>query len=66
MGVLIEAWKVRLDPFFLIADGLTIYTQITKAVNIKLAPSAPGSVLPYKLEITDKHVLNEDEKRTQE
>uniref|UniRef100_A0A8H7XXW1 Cleft lip and palate associated transmembrane protein n=1 Tax=Psilocybe cubensis TaxID=181762 RepID=A0A8H7XXW1_PSICU len=40
--------------------------KITKAVDIKVIPSTAGSLLPYKLEITDKHVLSEDEKKTQE
>jgi hypothetical protein len=40
--------------------------QITKAMDIKLIAAPAGSVLPYKLEITDKHVLSEDEKKTQE
>ncbi len=40
--------------------------QITKAVNIAIIPAPPGSLLPYKLDITDKHVLSEDEKKTQE
>jgi hypothetical protein len=40
--------------------------KITKAVDIKLIPSPPGSLLPYKLDIKDKHVLSEDEKKTQE
>ncbi|KAJ7068734.1 cleft lip and palate associated transmembrane protein [Mycena amicta] len=39
--------------------------KITKAVDIAVVP-APGSVFPYKLQITDKHVLSEDEKKTQE
>ncbi|KAJ2917482.1 hypothetical protein MD484_g2929, partial [Candolleomyces efflorescens] len=40
--------------------------KITKAVDISLVPAPPGSVLPYKLDIKDKHVLSEDEKKTQE
>ncbi|KAI0677053.1 cleft lip and palate transmembrane 1 [Trametes maxima] len=40
--------------------------KITKAVDISLAPSSPGSLLPYKIEVKDKHVLSEDEKKTQE
>ncbi|PPQ68302.1 hypothetical protein CVT25_001390 [Psilocybe cyanescens] len=40
--------------------------KITKAVDIKIIPSPAGSHLPYKLDITDKHVLSEDEKKTQE
>lgn len=39
--------------------------KITKAVDISVVPS-PGSLLPYKLQIKDKHVLSEDEKKTQE
>ncbi|KAI0700790.1 cleft lip and palate transmembrane protein 1-domain-containing protein [Cytidiella melzeri] len=40
--------------------------KITKAVDIAIKPSPAGSLLPYKLAITDKHVLSEDEKKTQE
>ncbi|KLO14990.1 cleft lip and palate associated transmembrane protein [Schizopora paradoxa] len=40
--------------------------KITKAVDIKVIPAGPGSLLPYKLDIKDKHVLSEDEKKTQE
>ena len=57
--------------------------QITKAMDISVIPSPPGSRFPYKLEIkgsytvlplrpflnfllADKHVLSEDEKKTQE
>jgi len=40
--------------------------KITKAVDISIVPAPAGSVLPYKLSIKDKHVLNEDEKKTQE
>ncbi|PPR02648.1 hypothetical protein CVT24_002131 [Panaeolus cyanescens] len=40
--------------------------KITKAVNIKVISSPPGSLLPFKVEVTDKHVLSEDEKKTQE
>ncbi|KAK7049750.1 hypothetical protein VNI00_005781 [Paramarasmius palmivorus] len=40
--------------------------KITKAVDISIVPSPPGSTLPYKLEVKDKHVLSEDEKKTQE
>jgi len=39
--------------------------KITKAVNIELVASPPGSRLPYRVKITDKHVLSEDEKKTQ-
>ncbi|KAK1232113.1 hypothetical protein PQX77_004771 [Marasmius sp. AFHP31] len=40
--------------------------KITKAVDISVAPAPSGSLLPYKLDIKDKHVLSEDEKKTQE
>ncbi|PCH41488.1 cleft lip and palate associated transmembrane protein [Wolfiporia cocos MD-104 SS10] len=40
--------------------------KITKAVDISIAPAAPGSTIPYKIDIKDKHVLTEDEKKTQE
>ncbi|KAJ3559212.1 hypothetical protein NM688_g478 [Phlebia brevispora] len=40
--------------------------KITKAVDITLVPAPAGSLLPYKLDIKDKHVLSEDEKKTQE
>ncbi|XP_006456744.1 hypothetical protein AGABI2DRAFT_154242 [Agaricus bisporus var. bisporus H97] len=40
--------------------------KITKAVDIKVVPAPAGSLLPYKLDIKDKHVLSEDEKKTQE
>ncbi|KAJ7223955.1 cleft lip and palate associated transmembrane protein [Mycena rebaudengoi] len=40
--------------------------KITKAVDISVIPASAGSLLPYKLDIKDKHVLSEDEKKTQE
>ncbi|KAG8770389.1 hypothetical protein FRC12_004297 [Ceratobasidium sp. 428] len=40
--------------------------KITKAVDISIVPSASGAMLPYRLDIKDKHVLSEDEKKTQE
>ncbi|GJE84973.1 cleft lip and palate associated transmembrane protein [Phanerochaete sordida] len=40
--------------------------KITKAVDISIVASPAGSLLPYKLDIKDKHVLSEDEKKTQE
>ncbi|KAJ3841416.1 cleft lip and palate associated transmembrane protein [Lentinula raphanica] len=39
--------------------------KITKAVDISIV-AAPDSWFPYKLDIKDKHVLSEDEKKTQE
>ncbi|KAJ7432996.1 cleft lip and palate transmembrane protein 1-domain-containing protein [Mycena galericulata] len=40
--------------------------KITKAVDISVIPAPAGSFFPYKLDIKDKHVLSEDEKKTQE
>ncbi|PIL36949.1 hypothetical protein GSI_00641 [Ganoderma sinense ZZ0214-1] len=40
--------------------------KITKAVDISLGPAPAGAWIPYKLVIKDKHVLSEDEKKTQE
>ncbi|KAI0314804.1 cleft lip and palate associated transmembrane protein [Amylostereum chailletii] len=40
--------------------------KITKAVDIGIAAAPAGSILPWKLDIKDKHVLSEDEKKTQE
>ncbi|GLB34122.1 putative cleft lip and palate associated transmembrane protein [Lyophyllum shimeji] len=40
--------------------------KVTKAVDISVVPAPAGSLLPYKLDIKDKHVLSEDEKKTQE
>jgi len=40
--------------------------KITKAVDINLVETPAGSRLPYWIKVTDKHVLSEDEKKTQE
>ncbi|KAF7352379.1 Cleft lip and palate associated transmembrane protein [Mycena venus] len=40
--------------------------KITKAVDISVIAAPAGSRFPYKLDIKDKHVLSEDEKKTQE
>ncbi|KAF9266255.1 cleft lip and palate transmembrane 1, partial [Marasmius fiardii PR-910] len=40
--------------------------KITKAVDISLVPAPTGSLLPYKISVKDKHILSEDEKKTQE
>lgn len=50
----------------LFSSGMGIMIEmwkITKAVDIKVVPSA-GTAIPYKVEITDKHVLSEDEEKT--
>ncbi|KAF5388430.1 hypothetical protein D9615_000671 [Tricholomella constricta] len=40
--------------------------KVAKAVDISIIPAPAGSLIPYKLVIKDKHVLSEDEKKTQE
>ncbi|EMD40853.1 hypothetical protein CERSUDRAFT_80502 [Gelatoporia subvermispora B] len=53
----------------LFSSGIGIFIEawkITKAVDIRITPAGPGALLPYKLDIRDKHVLSEDEKKTQE
>ncbi|EIW76278.1 cleft lip and palate associated transmembrane protein [Coniophora puteana RWD-64-598 SS2] len=53
----------------LLGSGMGVLIEawkITKAVDISIGAAPPGSTLPYKLEIKDKHVLSEDEKKTQE
>ncbi|SGY20469.1 BQ5605_C016g08066 [Microbotryum silenes-dioicae] len=53
----------------LLTQGLGLAVEawkITKAVDISVVPQTAGGVLPYKLLIKDKHVLSEEEKRTQE
>ncbi|KAF8529950.1 cleft lip and palate transmembrane protein 1-domain-containing protein [Gautieria morchelliformis] len=40
--------------------------KVTKAVDIKVMPAAKGSKFPYRLDIQDKHVLSDDERKTQE
>jgi hypothetical protein len=40
--------------------------KVTKSVNVRLRPTAPGSFLPYTIVFEDKHVLSETEKKTEE
>ncbi|KAG1868079.1 cleft lip and palate associated transmembrane protein [Suillus tomentosus] len=40
--------------------------KITKAVDISIITAPSGSQLPYTISIKDKHVLSDDEKKTQE
>lgn len=45
--------------------GLAIEAwKITKAVDIRIVRKA--GIIPYTIEVHDKHVLTEDEKKTQE
>jgi len=57
-----SSWMILLGQ----GMGLVIEAwKITKAVDIKLIQN-PGGALPYKISITDKHVLTQEEKDTQE
>lgn len=40
--------------------------KLTKAVTVGLKPAPPGSLIPYRLKIEDKHKLSEEERKTQE
>jgi hypothetical protein len=40
--------------------------KITKSVNVRVRPTAPGSLLPYSVVFEDKHQLSETEKKTEE
>lgn len=56
------------NAMILLSSGIGLLIEawkITKAVDISIQP-APGRALPYRLSIKDKHVLSEDEKKTQE
>ncbi|TFY83691.1 hypothetical protein EWM64_g321 [Hericium alpestre] len=53
----------------LMSSGMGLLVEawkITKAVDIRIISAPPGSKFPWKLDIKDKHVLSEDEKKTQE
>ncbi|BGP16452.1 hypothetical protein JCM10213_003992 [Rhodosporidiobolus nylandii] len=53
----------------LMSSGIGVLIEawkITKAVDISLIPLPSRPLFPYKLSIKDKHVLSEDEKKTQE
>ncbi|CAO1634987.1 unnamed protein product [Parajaminaea phylloscopi] len=40
--------------------------KLTKAVTISVQPSLPGSLLPYRLVVADKHVATEEELQTKQ
>ena len=40
--------------------------KITKTANVRVRPTAPGSLIPYTVVLEDKHVLSEVEKKTEE
>ncbi|KAF1810024.1 cleft lip and palate transmembrane 1 [Eremomyces bilateralis CBS 781.70] len=53
----------------LFSQGMGIAVEawkITKTVNIRVRPTAPGSFLPYSVVFEDKHKLSETEKKTEE
>ncbi|KAG9245302.1 cleft lip and palate transmembrane protein 1-domain-containing protein [Calycina marina] len=53
----------------LFSQGMGIVLElwkITTVVDVKVRPSAPGSVLPYRIAFEDKHELSETEEKTQE
>lgn len=69
--VLLYLWdeSEQTSSMILLTQGMGLAVEawkITKAVDIKVGPSAPGSLLPYKVEFKDKHVLTEDEIKSRE
>lgn len=53
----------------LFGQGMGILVEawkITKTVDVRLRDAAPGSWLPYRVSVEDKHQLSETEKKTQE
>lgn len=40
--------------------------KLTKAMTVNLKPAAPGSWIPYRIEVKDKHVLSQEELETKE
>jgi hypothetical protein len=59
----------RTSWMILFGQGMGIAIEawkITKMVNVRVRPGAPGSWLPYSIQFEDKHVLSETEKKTEE
>lgn len=53
----------------LATQGLGIvleFWKVTRVVNVRLRPSQPGALIPYKIVFEDKHVLSETEEKTKE
>jgi hypothetical protein len=40
--------------------------KVTKTVNVRIRPAAPGALIPYTIAFEDKHKLSDTEKKTQE
>jgi len=69
--VLLYLWdeSEQTSSMILLTQGMGLAVEawkITKAVDITIVPSAPGSLIPYKVAIKDKHVLTEDEIKSRE
>lgn len=53
----------------LATQGLGIvleFWKVTRVVNVRLRPSQPGALIPYKIVFEDKHVLSDTEEKTKE
>ncbi|TAQ90678.1 hypothetical protein B7494_g989 [Chlorociboria aeruginascens] len=53
----------------LFSQGMGIlleFWKITTVVNVRVRPTAPGSMLPYRIVFEDKHILSETEEKTKE
>jgi hypothetical protein len=53
----------------LFSQGMGIlleFWKITTVVNVRVRPSPPGAVIPYRIVFEDKHVLSETEEKTKE
>lgn len=42
------------------------FWKITRVVNVRIRPSAPEALIPYRIAFEDKHVLSETEEKTKE
>jgi hypothetical protein len=40
--------------------------KLTKALTVNVKPAPPGSLIPYRLDVQDKHVLSKEELETKE
>ncbi|KAG0648188.1 Cleft lip and palate transmembrane 1 [Hyphodiscus hymeniophilus] len=53
----------------LFSQGMGIvleFWKITTIVNVRIRPSEPGALIPYRIAFEDKHVLSETEEKTKE
>ena len=59
----LQGWMI------LFSQGMGIlleFWKITTVVNVRIRPSAPGALIPYRIVFEDKHVLSETEEKTKE